>query len=512
VSGVTARPGAPGRLCLWAAVAALLPAVAPAAPRGVPTKSLAKLDEEYAASSQDLLRRCEIDGHRELAAIIKAWPVPAAEGRQVVLAIPPALETPACVDTDGERSIWSDFLAARRARAAGTFEHTLWAASAHDRQPTRAELARPDPDAAAPGPRSCEAIRLLFLTLRDDPDQERARAAGGWVRRSDRWEWPEVARRLDKAEAYDPQFGWMPKGKLARHRDGERYLRGRWVKAADDDAMLREVKHGRQFDADHWEIVSTAPPAITGNLAAELETARLAWLQVFGGFAVEPGDLETRLAGRGRIAPQTPHSAILCGSRAQYADELRKLEPRIDITDGIYWQPTATIWFFADPAGPPAATVWHETFHQLFAESRPDFTRLKAEPGRRSGFWAVEAAAIYAESITQTDFGWTIGGREAGRGPAARKLLSDETAHVPLAELAALGREAFQAHDRIADLYDQCGGLADFFMNAHGGRYREWFVEYLVRVYSGTADPDTLARLCRRSLTELDAEYREYLR
>ena len=148
----------------------------------------------------------------------------------------------------------------------------------------------------------------------------------------------------------------------------------------------------------------------------------------------------------------------------------------------------------------------------VFAESRPDVTRLKAEPGRRSGFWAVEAAAIYAESIAKTDFGWTIGGRDAGRGPAARTLLQDDAAHVPLAELAALGREAFQAHDRIADLYDQCGGLADFFMNAHGGRYREWFVEYLVRVYSGTADPDTLARLCRRSLAELDAEYRASMR
>jgi hypothetical protein len=49
-------------------------------------------------------------------------------------------------------------------------------------------------------------------------------------------------------------------------------------------------------------------------------------------------------------------------------------------------------------------------------------------------------------------------------------------------------------------------------MNARGGRYREAFVEYLSRVYSGTADPDTLARLCRRSLAELDAEYREFMR
>jgi hypothetical protein len=155
--------------------------------------------------------------------------------------------------------------------------------------------------------------------------------------------------------------------------------------------------------------------------------------------------------------------------------------------------------------------VRHEAFHQLFAEARPDFTRLKAEPGRRSGFWAVEAAAIYAESIAQTDFGWTVGGRDAGRAPASRKLLADESAHLPLAELAALGREAFQAHDRIAELYDQCGGLADFFMNARGGRYREAFVEYLSRVYSGTADPDTLARLCGTSYADLDDAYRRHM-
>ncbi len=498
-------------LLLPAAVVAYSAGVAVAAPRGEPPKSLAKLDEEYAAAERDLLRRCDLDSHGELAAVIKAWRLPAAEGRQVALAIPSAVETPAGVDTDGERAIWNDFLAARRARAAGLFEQAVFAAAAHDRQPTRTELARPDPDAAPPGPRSCEAIRLVFLALRDDPDHERARAAGGWVRRGDRWVWPEAARRLDKAEEYDPQFGWMPTSRLGRHRAGERYLRGRWVPAADDDGALREVKHGRQFDTDHWEIVSTAPPPVTGDLATELETARLVWLQVFGAFAAEPADLERRLAGRGRTAPQTPHSAILCGSRDQYAAELRQLEPRIEITAGIYWQPTATSWFFADPGGPPAATVRHEAFHQLFAESRPDFTRLKAEPGGRSGFWAVEAAAIYAESIAPTDFGWTLGGREAGRGPAAKKLVEAES-HVPLAELAPLGREAFQAHDRIADLYDQCGGLADFFMNARGGRYREAFVEYLTRVYSGTADPDTLPRLCRRSLAELDAEYRESMR
>jgi len=82
---------------------------------------------------------------------------------------------------------------------------------------------------------------------------------------------------------------------------------------------------------------------------------------------------------------------------------------------------------------------------------------------------------------------------------------------VPLSELVALGREDFQADPRLTLLYDQCGGLADFFINARGGRYREAFVEYLVRVYTGTVTPDTLSRLCGRSHPELDAEYEAYV-
>jgi hypothetical protein len=48
-------------------------------------------------------------------------------------------------------------------------------------------------------------------------------------------------------------------------------------------------------------------------------------------------------------------------------------------------------------------------------------------------------------------------------------------------------------------------------MNAADGRYRESFLEYLVRVYSGTADPETLSRLCRKPYAELDADYRRHL-
>ena len=116
--------GGGGPRALLGVVGCLLAATgwpASAAARDMPARSLATLAEEYAAAEKDLLRRCTIDGHEKLAAIIAAWKLPPAEGRQVAFMIPAAIDTPPCVDGDSARSIWNDFLAARRARAAGTF-------------------------------------------------------------------------------------------------------------------------------------------------------------------------------------------------------------------------------------------------------------------------------------------------------------------------------------------------------------------------------------------------------
>ncbi len=477
--------------------------------------SLAELDHAFTAAAALLATSAANGGHADLAKAITEWNLPAAGERQIVVSIATRLEKPSSVNTPDEETIWRDFCAARRTRAAGLFEHAVAASRLHDHVPTRDELARPvDPHAPCVPQRSCEAIRLLFLCLRDDPNHERARMAGGWVKRGGDWLWPEAARRLDKGEAYDPTFGWLPKAKLERHRAGERLNRGRWITATEDAKTTRDVKYGREFLSDHWEIVSAATVDDTAALALRLEETADVWRQVFGAFAFEPKDLEKRLAGRGRTAPHTPHSAILCADRGQYLQELGPLEPLIGRTNGIYWTPTKTIWFFIDKAGdaaePDPITIHHEATHQLFAESRHDTAKVRQPPGERCGFWAIEAAGCYLETIRSTPYGWTVGGRDAGRVPAAKERL-DEGFFVPLAEISGLGRQALQADERLPQLYSQFAGLADFFMNGSGGRHREAFVEYLVRVYSGTADPDTLSRLCKQSYADLDVEYRRHL-
>lgn len=445
---------------------------------------LAQADAAFADRLAALARRAEAAGHADLAAIIRGWPMPEETTRQFVLEIPSRLETPAFIDAEDETAIWNEFTAARRTHADAVFAHVATAAP-------------------------CAALGLLHRALRDDPELERAREAAGWVKTKAGWAWPEAKRRLDRGDDYDPQFGWLPRGRLARYRAGERYDRGRWITAAADDARTLAVADGRRFLSDHWEITTTAPLAATADVAATLEQTRTIWRQVFGPLAASPRD--RRQAGRPRRGNLEPFNAVLCADRRQYVAELEPHEPVIGMTQGVYRTATRTLWFpqpdAADAAATARATIRHEATHQLSAESRP----TSPLAGETCGFWAIEAVACYVESAEPAAWGWTVGGLDAGRMPAARRLLVEEGFHVPLEELTAAGRAAFQADPRIARIYAELAGLADFFMNGDRGRHREAFVAYVARIYDGTADADTLARLCGASYADLDAAYRRHV-
>jgi hypothetical protein len=461
---------------VWAIVAG---GVAVSAP---PLPPLAQVEAEFFDRLGALARRAEASGHADLAAFIRGWPLPDETDRQFVLAIPPRLETPAFVDAEGEAAVWHEFVAARRTHAEAVFAHVA--------------LVPP-----------CAAVRLLHRVLRDDPEHVRAREAAGWVKTKAGWVWPEAKRHSDRGDDYDSQFGWLPSGRLARYRAGERYDRGRWITAAADEARTLAVADGRRFMSDHWELTSTAALAAAADVAVTLEETHTIWRQVFGPLATPPRD--RRQAGRPPRASLEPLVAVLWADRRMYLAELEPLEPAIGMTQGIYQAPTRTLWLVqtTDVLAAAHATIRHEASHQLCAESRP----TSPLAGETCGFWAIEAVACYLESAEPAAWGWTVGGGDAGRMPAARRLLVEEGFHVPLAELTALGRAAFQSDPRIASIYAELGGLADFFMNGDRGRYREAFIAYVARIYDGTADPDTLARLCETSYADLDTAYRRHV-
>lgn len=449
-----------------------------------------KLDDQWEAAAADLARRADRGSHEELAALVRGWRLPDAPGRQRVLTIPETLVTPDFIDTPDEEAIWADFVAARCTRAAGLFALALQAARAHAKLPARAE--RGQDTAKQPlAQRSTAAIELLSEGLRDDPNDERARKAGGWVKRDGRWLWPETTKRLDAGDVADPVRGWITKSQAARPTEPRPGRPVAWL-------------------SDHWKISSQAGPEAAAALARELELTHTVWRQAFGGFMLEPTDLERAFEGRSRPTSHGPFAATLFADRAAYVAELEKLEPTIARTLGLYWTPTRTAYFFPigeGEADPGVSTIHHEAVHQLFAEMR------KTSPlaGERCGFWAIEAAACYMESLTPTEYGWTLGGRDAGRAPAARERLIDDGFYVSLEELCGLGRAELQADERLPAIYSQISGLADFFMNGEDARYREAFVEYLVRIYTGSVSPDTLARLCGTSYADLDDAYRRHM-
>lgn len=421
----------------------------------------------------------------ELARLIEHWPLPdetATCNRQVIVTIDGDLAAPDWLAAGAEPA-WDHFASLRRLRADWYFERAV------------AAIKRP-PTADKPASAN-EAMRLLARVLRENPEHEQARAGLGYVKHDGQWVWPNVARRLDRGEAYSPTGGWLPKGRPTGRPASSQPPTG------PDPPPLSQAL---TFESDHWEIRSTAAVAAAADLAHRLEQIRLVWLQAFGGFAVEPVELEQRLAGTRRLRPSPAFAARLLANRQQYIDELQQLEPRIAQTLGIYWTPTKTAWFFQGDE-PPARTIEHEATHQLFAESR----RTNRLAGERCGMWALEAVACYMESLEPTAFGFTLGGRTAGRVPAARERLLEDGFFIPLRELCELGRIDLQRDPRLPQIYSQISGLADFFLNGERSRYRDAFIEYLRLIYRGTARPDSLWKLCDRSPEQLDEAYRRHL-
>ena len=87
---------------------------APAAGRDAPpAKTLARLDEEFAAAARDLARRAEADGAAKLAEVVAQWQLPEETDRQFAVAIPDRLDPPEWIENEAETAIWNDFVAAR---------------------------------------------------------------------------------------------------------------------------------------------------------------------------------------------------------------------------------------------------------------------------------------------------------------------------------------------------------------------------------------------------------------
>jgi len=386
------------------------------------------------------------------------------------------------------------------------------------------------------------AFQWATEAVRENPDHADARRVLGYEQRDGAWLTGYGLRMADAGKTWHAKFGWIDAADAARYNAGERLVGGRWLSAADDAARRRDMKHGWQVRTDHFAVTTNHSLEAAAELAARLERLHQVWRQLFAGFYLSEREVRELFAGRRQPRKRSrPFRVYYHRDSEQYAAELRRRQPRIAETLGIYFDDRREAHFFADdvaaggsPAvdstggppvatdqgeppvatatsGPPLPTLYHEAVHQLFQESRPAARRI----GNDANFWIIEGVATYFETLSehadpQAGLYFTVGQATAGRLPAARERLLDGF-YVPLAELVRMGKSDIQQHPEIAKLYSQAAGLSAFLMDAQQGRYREPLVRYLKAVYAGRDDEQSLADAASASYHELDAHYRRYI-
>ncbi len=348
------------------------------------------------------------------------------------------------------------------------------------------------------------AFDLAIAAIRTDPDYEPARRLFGYQKFRDQWRTAYEVKKLRSGFVWSDKFGWLPKAYLRRYEDGQRFDNGRWISAEEDARRHRDIRQGWDVETEHYTIRTNHSIEAAVALGVKLERLYRLWQQMLVRYFASEADVVAMFEGRfGASAPRRKHQIVYFRDRDDYRQAMKDSMPDIE-TCGVYRMGRA--YFFADPKSDDR-TLYHEATHQLFHESRP----IVADVGRDANFWIIEGIALFLESLHQEDGFLVLGGFDDERVYAARYRLLEDDFYVPLAEFTGYGRERFQTDPRIATLYSQAAGLANFLVFYDGGRYRDALVAYLVAVYTGRDRPDTLAKLTGVRYRTLDRQYREFI-
>jgi hypothetical protein len=355
------------------------------------------------------------------------------------------------------------------------------------------------------------AFQWTTEAVREDPDHAGARRVLGNEQQDGRWLTRYGAQMARTGKTWHPRFGWVAVEDVAQYAAGNRRAGGRWISTESDAARHSEMKNGWQVRTDHFLVTTNHSLEAAADFAARLERLHQVWRQLFAGFYLT--DKEVRGLFAGDRLPRKllrPFRVYYHKDRDQYIAALRRRQPRISETLGIYFDADREAHFFAGE-DQDAGTLYHEAVHQLFQESKPSAKRI----GSLANFWVIEGVATYFETLTEhTDpvagLYFTIGASTRGRLPAARQRLASGF-YMPLADLTRLGKADVQQHPEIAKLYSQSTGLAAFLMDGEQSRYREALVRYLDEVYSGRDSEQSLAEATGTGYQELDARYRRFM-
>jgi hypothetical protein len=359
--------------------------------------------------------------------------------------------------------------------------------------------------------RASLAFGLVLAAIRENPDQESIRHLLGYQKFRGAWHTLYEIERLKSGQVWHNKFGWVRKEDVARYSKGMRPAGKRWIAAGEDAKRHQDITSGWDVETEHYTIRTDVSLEAGVALGAKLENLFRVWTQLFVRFFATEAQVSELFDKRtGRRAPLTRFRVAYFRDRDEYNRCLRPLFAKnieqLERSIGVYDKGTRCAYFFAGNDY-RERTMYHEATHQLFQESRP----VSPEVGQRANFWIIEGIAMYMESLHEEDGFYVLGGFDDLRMNAARVRLLNDRFYIPLAELCSYTITQLQADARIATIYSQSAGLTHFLVHYEGGKYRDSLVAYLVQVYNGQDNPQTLAQLTGTPLQELDRQYRQFM-
>lgn len=347
---------------------------------------------------------------------------------------------------------------------------------------------------------------FLMKALEENPDNEAARKILGYRRFRDQWLSDFEVSQIKAKKVYHERFGWIPRAHVKRYEAGERFFRGQWISEEEDAEVHRFIEKGWVIETAHYIVLTNHSIEEGVRLGEQLEKLYRVWKQLFLGYYATEQQVVALFEGKpGLATPQAKHKVYFFRTRQDYNDYLRRTNPQIEMSLGLYSTGTKTAYFFAGEEY-DIRTMFHEATHQLFQETRK--TDLAA--GRLGNFWTIEGIAVTMESLHDEGNYHVVGGFDDERMLAAR-LRYRSGFYIPLQMMALMDTRRFQYHPHVVQLYSQSAALMHFFIFHENGKYRDAMSRILLDVYTGKNRVTSIPQYTNQSYEELDEEFRTFI-
>ena len=385
-----------------------------------------------------------------------------------------------------------------------------------------------------------EAYHLMSDVLLLDPDHKSARAiigqqlfidplqrdepdyAGEWL-----GAFAAEMRGGRRPHVQHPEFGWIPVDEVARFEVGERPWRSGWISAAREKELRRDFASAWEIPSEHFVVKTNVSREVGLEISQRLEQFHDWLYERFTPVFETKEDMRQRFEEAFRRTRREPMVVHYYATKDEYRDALRGVIPPGIDTNGFYYPPHKTSYFFPQ-AGNDFSTLYHEATHQILdlwtradqsraAQALAARTRQPRRPwvlGERTNFWLIEGLACYLESVQVIGGHIKVGAPDYIRFRNAHDRVVRDGFFIPLGAFCRLGKQEVQTHPEIGGLYSQASGLTYFLMHAENGRYRPALVQLLAAVYR--PDPRTagrepsLADIAGTSFDDLDRRYQQF--